>query len=137
MYLLAPTKPSIREWNGIDLRWAQKMVWGDITGDGRVDGVHGEWSGVTIYEFLSDGPRVSSKQLNNINNEWLGDFNNAFVADINGDTKTDLILERRWNGQSQAQDLFVYLQEDGDLVYNEALSITRSSFQEQVKINSD
>ena len=33
--------------------------------------------------------------------------------------KLILILERRWNGQSQAQDLFVYLQEDGDLVYNE------------------
>ena len=109
--------------NGIDSEWAQRMVWGDITGDGRVDGVIGDWSGITIYEYLTDGPRVSSKQLNNINNEWLGDFNNAFVADINGDTKTDLILERRWNGQSQAQDLFVYLQEDGDLVYNEALSI--------------
>ena len=110
--------------NGINFYGAQKMVWGDITGDGRVDAVHGESSGVTIYEFLSDGPRVSSKQLNNINNEWLGDFNNAFVADINGDTKTDLILERRWSGQSEAKDLLVYLQEGGDLVYNEGLSIT-------------
>ena len=109
----APTKEYSD--NGIDWESAQKMVWGDITGDGRVDGVIGDWSGITIYEYLTDGPRVSSKQLNNINNEWLGDFNNAFVADINGDTKTDLILERRWNGQSQAQDLFVYLQEDGDL----------------------
>jgi len=109
--------------NGINTESASRMVWGDITGDGRVDGVIGDWSGITIYEYLSDGPRVSSKQLNNINNEWLGDFNNAFVADINGDTKTDLILERRWNGQSQAQDLLVYLQEDGDLVYNEGLSI--------------
>ena len=117
----APTKEYSD--NGIDWESAQKMVWGDITGDGRIDGVIGDWSGITIYEYLTDGPRVSSKQLNNINNEWLGDFNNAFVADINGDTKTDLILERRWNGQSQAQDLFVYLQEDGDLVYNEALSI--------------
>ena len=117
----APTKEYSD--NGIDWESAQKMVWGDITGDGRVDGVIGDWSGITIYEYLSDGPIVSSKQLNNINNEWLGDFNNAFLADINGDTKTDLILERRWNGQNQSQDLFVYLQGDGDLVYNEALSI--------------
>ena len=117
----APTKEY--DNNGINTESASRMVWGDITGDGRVDGVIGDWSGITIYEYLSDGPRVSSKQLNNINNEWLGDFNNAFVADINGDTKTDLILERRWNGQSQAQDLLVYLQEDGDLVYNEGLSI--------------
>ncbi|MDC6483653.1 FG-GAP-like repeat-containing protein [Cyclobacteriaceae bacterium] len=117
----APTKEYSD--NGIDLGYAQRMVWGDITGDGRIDGLRGDWSGIIIYEFLSDGPRVSSKQLNNINNEWLGDFNNAFVADINGDTKTDLILERRWNGQSQAQDLFVYLQEDGDLIYNAGLSL--------------
>ena len=117
----APTKEY--DDHGIDLGYAQRMVWGDITGDGRVDGVRGDWSGIIISEYLIDGPRTSSKQLNNINNEGIGDFNNAFVADINGDTKTDLILERRWNGQSQAQDLFVYLQEDGDLVYNAGLSI--------------
>ncbi|MGY8793100.1 MAG: FG-GAP-like repeat-containing protein, partial [Gammaproteobacteria bacterium] len=65
----APTKEY--DDNGINTEWASRMVWGDITGDGRVDGVIGDWSGITIYEYLTDGPRVSSKQLNNINNEWL------------------------------------------------------------------
>ena len=60
----APTKEY--DDSGISTEWASRMVWGDITGDGRVDGVTGDWSGITIYEYLTDGPRVSSKQLNNI-----------------------------------------------------------------------
>jgi len=109
--------------DGIDQGGAQRMVWGDITGDGRIDGVLSKGQNIDIFEYLVDGPRVSSKDMSRINNEWLGDFNNAFLADINGDTKTDLILERRWNGNGDSQDLLVYLQENGDLIYNSGLSI--------------
>ena len=52
----------------------------------------------------------------------MGDFGDVFVADLNGDTRTDLIIERRWFNQD-TKDLLVFLQQRNGFVYEEDLSL--------------
>ncbi|MFZ9046061.1 MAG: FG-GAP-like repeat-containing protein, partial [Cyclobacteriaceae bacterium] len=107
---------------GVSTWDAEAIQWADLTSDGRVDAVLPEYSGIRIYDFEESAPTQQNLQLNNVDNQWLGDFGDAFVADINGDTRSDLILERRWYNKD-AKDLLVFIQERNGFVYNEALSL--------------
>ncbi len=115
---------AVQEFNGgIPQQEAIDIEWGDVTQDGRIDGVVGQSDGVRIYEFSLDGPASSNLHLNNDDqNGWLGDFGQVFLMDINGDTQLDLVLERRWFNE-EVKDLLVFVQAGSDFKYDETVSI--------------
>jgi hypothetical protein len=101
---------------------AESLQWADMTSDGRLDAILPEYSGVRIYDFDREEPSQQNIQLNNLDNEWLGDFGDAFVADLNGDLRMDLILERRWYNQ-ESKDLLIFIQNRNSFEYREDLSL--------------
>jgi predicted nucleotidyltransferase len=100
----------------------ESMSWGDMTSDGRIDAVLPDYSGIRIFDFDESEPSQQNIQLNNLDNQWLGDFGDVFLADINGDTRIDLLMERRWYNE-EAKDVLVFLQNRNGFEFREDLSL--------------
>ena len=107
---------------GIHPGGSETIQWADLTSDGKLDAILSDGSGIRILDFNIAEPIQQNIQLNNFNNEWLGEFGDIHIVDINGDTRSDLVLERRWYN-TETKDLLVFIQDQNSFEYRAEFSL--------------